>query len=129
MPLKPSFVAPIPRNVRRVVTRLCQELQRATSVPHEVEVIVVPAPAVSRPDGACGFGGFAPADGRIYLAGQRPPDVSSAAWQDLVAETLCHELAHYEQWRDGRELTERGVAVRARNLLAKTSYQPAAIPA
>jgi hypothetical protein len=30
---------------------------------------------------------------------------------------LAHELAHYEQWRDGRELIERGVAVRARNIL------------
>jgi hypothetical protein len=30
---------------------------------------------------------------------------------------LCHEVAHYEQWRDGRPLTERGVNVRARTLV------------
>lgn len=34
-----------------------------------------------------------------------------------VLHTFLHEFAHYEQWRDGRTLQERGVNVRARSLL------------
>jgi len=34
-----------------------------------------------------------------------------------VIETLAHELAHYEQFRDGRPLQERGVGVRAKSLM------------
>ena len=33
-----------------------------------------------------------------------------------VGHTLLHELVHYEQWRDRRPMTERGVNVRARGL-------------
>lgn len=40
-----------------------------------------------------------------------------------VIHNLFHELAHYEQHRDGRKLTERGVAVRAWSLMRKLGIE------
>lgn len=36
---------------------------------------------------------------------------------DVVLITIAHEMVHYEQWRDKRELDERGVEQRARALV------------
>ena len=41
-----------------------------------------------------------------------------AAIEDTV-ETFAHEVGHYEQWRDGLPVGERGIAVRTRNLLKR----------
>lgn len=40
-----------------------------------------------------------------------------------VLETVCHELAHYEQHRAGRAMTERGVQRRARSLMALAGFE------
>lgn len=53
---------------------------------------------------------------RILMAGHAAGD----PFPEEVVEILAHELVHYEQWRSGRlDPTERGVAVRARNLVKK----------
>jgi hypothetical protein len=36
---------------------------------------------------------------------------------DDYMDTLAHEVVHYEQWRDRREISERGVERRARALV------------
>lgn len=36
-----------------------------------------------------------------------------------VLDTIAHELCHYEQWRDGRKLSERGVKQRAAALVKR----------
>ena len=34
-------------------------------------------------------------------------------------ETIAHEIVHYEQWRDKRDITERGVEQRAKALVRR----------
>ena len=36
-----------------------------------------------------------------------------------ILDTLAHEYVHYEQWRDDRPITERGVSQRAAALVRK----------
>lgn len=36
-----------------------------------------------------------------------------------VLDTIAHEFVHYEQWRDKREINERGVAQRAAALVRR----------
>jgi hypothetical protein len=97
-------------DLRRVIAwrlpLLAERLESATPIPHELPVDVLPERDLS---GAWGW--FLCENGRpgILLAG-------GASWL-AVRMTLCHELAHYEQWRDGRTVQERGVRVRARTLL------------
>lgn len=38
---------------------------------------------------------------------------------DDPLDTFAHELGHYEQWRDGREITERGIKQRAAALVRR----------
>lgn len=38
---------------------------------------------------------------------------------DAVLVTIAHELCHYEQWRDRRKMTERGVEQRAKALVRR----------
>jgi hypothetical protein len=45
-----------------------------------------------------------------------------------VGECFLHELAHYEQFRDRRPLTERGVEARARKLYLLIDPPPVAPP-
>lgn len=102
-------------------------LFRRASIPVGIEegdvllVVLCPSQAVESPDGA-GFGAFRINRGRpeIWLAGEKPePSMSDADHAGEILEVLSHEVAHYEQWRDGREIQERGVAVRARTIARK----------
>lgn len=89
---------------------------------HFVQVVVCPSPVVT--DGrTCGFGAFNRSRTRpeIWMGG----DYSSIVEQGMMEQsevgcclisTLLHELAHYEQARDGRKVQERGVAIRTRSL-------------
>lgn len=36
-----------------------------------------------------------------------------------VIDTIAHEMVHYEQWRDKRDITEKGVNQRARALVKR----------
>lgn len=116
-------------DIRGAVRRLTHWLPTVSQVRHVIEVEMVPAPAIEA-DGGFGFGLFVvPARKR-----QNPTIVIAAGLADVLQEeqgdsredallavrhTFLHEFAHYEQWRDGRELTERGVSVRAAGLLRK----------
>lgn len=48
----------------------------------------------------------------------RHPDINYRDWlNDMLPHIIAHEWVHLEQIRDNRNLTERGVEVRARNLI------------
>lgn len=55
-----------------------------------------------------------------FWADPRPRIAVAGGGEDYL-DTLAHELVHYEQWMRGgvEALTERGVAVRARNLVRR----------
>ncbi len=117
----------VPADVRRELRRVASLFPEVSRVRHRISVVVAPAPAISGPDGGVGFGAFlCPARKRysgplrIYIAG-RPMGYKSAGVGrreavHAVGESLLHELAHYEQYRDGRTVQERGVEVRAKSL-------------
>lgn len=120
MPLLPEFIAPIPWPVRRRLGRLMARLPELTEIPHQLPVTIVPAPGIKAGEGY-GFGAFA-RDGQeigIWIAGNPLGVMPMDEFVELAASTLAHELVHYEQWRDGRQLSERGVEVRTRNLLRR----------
>lgn len=105
---------------------------RATQrIEHAVNILVRPEVAIGNGAGAAGFAAFAWSKDRkpgapAWMAiGAGMVDAAVEEWEytreealNTLRECLLHEWAHYEHWRDGRtEPTERGVAVRARNLL------------
>jgi hypothetical protein len=104
------------RRMRELIPAIPSDLLR-----HRLRIRVVPAKVVGDGKSGFGFGCFrvvrrAP---EIWLAGERPErTVTDAEWAEMLTTTFAHELAHYEQWRDGRPLQERGVAVRARSIVA-----------
>lgn len=52
----------------------------------------------------------------IWIAGRE--DEEAPEDHDIVM-VVAHELAHYEQWIDGRPMTEQGAVARAASLYAK----------
>jgi hypothetical protein len=119
--------------VRPAVRRELHRLAKAFGpVLHDVFVTAVPYPALGMPDGGLAWGMFLhPKRKRslpfyIFVAADVPARdlrrgyvrrlYGRATAARAVGHSLLHELAHYEQWRDGRELIERGVNVRAASL-------------
>lgn len=47
-------------------------------------------------------------------------------YDDGLMDTIAHEIVHYEQWRDGREMNERGVNQRAAALVRQWRRREAA---
>lgn len=94
---------------------------------HPVRVTVVPHATVMGHEEPAGWAVFvipppeySPGDVvRIYLGAgkadvlERDFGISSPDSILRVVHDLAHEVVHYEQWRDGREVTERGVNSRA----------------
>jgi len=128
------FRKPITPDVRGRLVLLLSNLNetRLIQVPHFLPVHVVPAPAVSDGEGGYGFAAFAwrPTP-RVFLAGDVKEIAAGTSMDhqealEMLEESFIHELVHYEQWRDGRKIQERGVAVRTRNIHRKIKEATAA---
>lgn len=136
MPLKVHFITfqeheatLIPDSVKRSLRRFARGLEASTRVPHKVEVQVIPAACLTGDNKDLNCGHFFLDDRGnpvIQIAGAKTwqtKEGREAGMHDLK-DTLAHELAHYEQFRDGRDYTsERGVRVRARTLHRKAEEQ------
>lgn len=98
--------------VREEIRWLASILPDLSILNHRIEVRIFHASFVKHEDGDDCFGLFYAATKytpcRILIAGGIP--VAEAG------DTMCHEWAHYEQWRDGRKLNERGVKARAKKI-------------
>lgn len=127
--MKPTLVlqAPVGRVARRVFDSCYKAMCAAVDFRHAVKIHVVPSrvvgdqPPFGRLHGV-GFGAFAIRRGKpsIWIAGIRQEGcITDDEHREMLLRVLCHELAHYEQWRDGKRLQERGVGVRARSLMKK----------
>lgn len=92
------------RRVSADVRAYVRWIETVIDVRHDVDVFVV------------GFVyGFFDAPGRRSGFG---PYIVVAA-NDGMLDTIAHELVHYEQWRDGRDMNERGVNQRAAALVRR----------
>lgn len=106
----------VSRRAERIVRDLFDRVD--VTLRHQLDVLVVPHPVVGDGEGGVGFACFG-----APPTADRDPVLCIATgkwWMIDVAECrrmVLHELAHYEQFRDGRPLTERGVERRARTLL------------
>lgn len=122
----------IPARTRHHVGRLVAWLRETQRVEDGLIVALRPEPAVEG-GGGIGFASISlprvtvdRAPGRfIWMpVGCGFVEVAVEEWGETEAEALngllhniLHEFAHYEQYRDGREVQERGVNVRATSLL------------
>jgi hypothetical protein len=121
---KPAFslqfevgVAPKPK---QDIANVFWKLSPLVESKHDLCIFVVSAILVSYKR-LVGFGMFIVEGGspRIVMGGELPPSIEPKDYQISFAETMAHELAHYEQWRDGRRLQERGVSVRVNTLFKR----------
>lgn len=120
----------VPADVKAKLLDTLAGLRRLIPVQHMLRIRVVPNPAVScvtkrggPPDGV-GFGVFVPHLRQIVVASGLAREVQrgGSSRKDglrAIAETLCHEFVHYEQFRDGKPLTDRNVERRAAALLRR----------
>lgn len=114
------FHRDVDRKVKRRVCCLARRIRKRVDVPHDVLALFFPTPVVQFPGDRPVFGCFAynATKARIYVAAD--PEADGQLDKELfVCETLCHELAHYEQWRDGRKVQNRGAEIRGQWILRK----------
>jgi len=107
--------------IARAIDDFVRRLARVTEIKHSLTVIVYPRATLTI-NGDAAFGAFEAGLQTIWVPGDMRKLKSILKTRsdcpaiEMAVETLCHEIAHYEQWRDGRKLQERGVAVRTRTL-------------
>ena len=113
----------VPRYVQSHARRIVAKLPEVMRIEHPIELYI--AAVVEWPDAKVPYiGGFIePREMnpcRIAVAGYITPFVKEHGRQaamDDFTDTLIHEFVHYEQWRDGRHYTERGVARRTKAVM------------
>lgn len=110
-----SKKSPFTSDFKRDISRFVVKLEEITEIPMKVTLRMIPAMLL--PHGSDQF-----AYGHCYYDSD-PIVIHVAASQDTpidhLRNTIAHEIVHVEQVRDKRKVTERGVAVRARNLVRK----------
>lgn len=116
-----------------MLKRFAAWIRRNVVFRHPVRVTVVPHATVMGHDGAPGWAVFlipsadyAAGDVvRIFVGGGKVEVLETHYGYDTgkaletLVQDLAHEIVHYEQWRDGRAVTERGVDRRAESLLKR----------
>lgn len=119
------FQPGVKQDVQRALIRAVAGVLKASPLRHRMDIGVVPEPAMHDAiTGTCCFGVFVKHSARhvsIFVAAgladevQREGDTRAAA-VEAVVHCFLHEWSHYEQFREGRPLTENGREVRASGL-------------
>jgi hypothetical protein len=131
--LRLRFYPGVAGEVRALLKDFARWLRSAIAFHHPVRVTVVHQATVMGLDGAPGWAAFmippddyTPGDVvRIFLGGgqlgvlERHFRLDAAGARIKLAHDLAHEIVHYEQWRDGRTVSERGVNRRAATLVRR----------
>lgn len=112
-----EFVAPLSWEIRHVTQDYFEALNEICPVTTPLPVYVLPLKYLVYEDPKC-LGRFEwdYISCHIELAGKQT-DIEG------YKDTICHEFAHYLQWTGDVEVQERGVKVRARNLMKKVENQ------
>jgi hypothetical protein len=125
--LRLRFYPGVRHDMRHALKGFARWLRQVIAFRHPVRVTVVPHATVMGLEGAPGWAVFLipPADYqagdviRIFLAGGKVTILETHyGLHPEIARTrlihdLAHEVVHYEQWRDKRTISERGVNRRA----------------
>lgn len=101
----------VPRAIASRTDRLCRKIEAVVVFQHPVEVVLVCGDCVhngSSNDREYGYG--------VYADWCKAIIIPCRLTDEELIFVLTHEVAHYEQDRDGRPMIERGVNVRARNI-------------
>ena len=118
------FRGTIPAATKKAVCRIAGDLSKATEIRHRITVICVEAHKIQWPGSGFAAALFkCPEPLQIYVACVGPPGMSLHDWHGAIAGLVAHELAHYEQFRDGLKMQERGVAARAKRILRDAGYR------
>jgi hypothetical protein len=109
-----EFVSPISQQVRKITKEYFKALNDISPITHNLLIRVWPLEWVYDDEYKRCLGLF------IYSEGRHRPEIVLAGRQPLneYIDTLCHEFVHFEQFRDGWDVKEGGVSVRARNLVS-----------
>lgn len=112
-----EFVKPLSRDVRRISKEYFELLHEISPVTTRLRIFVLPLEYLIYEHPHC-LGRFQwdLFTCQIELAGKQTD-------MEAYKDTICHEFAHYEQWRDGLTIGERGVKVRAKNLVEQVESQ------
>lgn len=108
-----EYVKPLSRDIRRITKDYFEILHEISPVTTRLSIFVLPLEYLIYEHPHC-LGRFQwdLFMCQIELAGKQ---------DDLEAykDTICHEFVHYEQWRDGYDVNERGVKIRAKSLVSQ----------
>ena len=124
----------VSRRAEHIARQTIGHLQAISPARHTVRVRVSAAHAVTSETGAANevgvsFGVFTIQTREIRLAAgmvrhlMREHKLTRTEAESAFMEVVCHEWAHYEQFRDGRPVVERGVGARARVLYDRVAEQ------
>lgn len=116
----------IAKDVRSALEKAWANLNPHFPMTRRIRVLLCPAYTVQAPDGGIGFACFMPMPKYALIAVATWPLTRERRGGPVVqsrrdgirciVESFCHELGHYEQMRDGKPLTERGIAARTKRL-------------
>jgi hypothetical protein len=139
----------VPKWIREPLRRIARALEEEVAIVHDIRVDLIAGNEFfylqerHHPDGTLSverhdcYGVFSAPEDRsrnirlkvgIAVGGRRAEgwlrrngmrDRTRADRLGNVLLTFCHELVHYEQWRDGREPDHRGVDSRARAMASR----------
>lgn len=115
----------IGKDVEKLFRSTIAALKSISKPLNGLECHLVPAPSVSVGSGY-GFGVFVVRKNfcMIAIAGKysnemKTNGLSRRDWLASIPETIVHEWAHMEQWRDGVELSHKGIDKRTKELLVE----------
>ncbi len=125
------FYSGVSKRSRKALREAANRFASVVDIRHKLTIHVAPEP-IDTCDMRANmvslgvFGDFADHP-RIFLASVPGHGLEiDGEWhgdERYPVNVFAHELVHYEQFRDGRNLTERGTAVRSRTILKKAGYE------
>jgi len=118
MKLEIEFVPRISRLCRKSVREVCEKISEFVDIKHKVKVKVFPVRFFKYHGQRC-YALYCENKKQVEIAGHREVAESHEGFVYRIKNSIIHEMLHYGQQRDGIEINEKGIEVRARNIYFK----------
>ena len=125
--MKIKIYSKVGKDVSKLFLKTIRALQKVSPSIKGLNIILAPETCVGVADGSKrGFGVFFVRGKYIGIAiggkysNDMKKDISRKDWIKSIPETIAHEWAHMEQWRDKRPLNHKGIDKRVKELLKAT---------